>query len=143
MFTHPTANQLSEIAADNYHFHPKDVGEALSHLATLVEPCDLKAGDYIESDGWHMVTAYNADGFGEVFVAEPREGQWKHHWFLYGNDEHEVKPEVSCLRREVVSGNMEEKYRIQADQLPGRPTFISVNACNGMNNCCQRERSRA
>jgi hypothetical protein len=165
MFTHPTENQLSETACDNYLFHPMDVGRALSHLESAVKPCDLKAGDYIDidEDDWQLVTAYNEDGFGEVFIAEPKDGKWKHTWLMYqkkqqdcgdwaddggtgaGRDEgrSEEEVEVRCIRKEVVLANMDGKLRIPADQLPPRPAFITPHACNGLNGCCQKERDQA
>jgi hypothetical protein len=144
MFTHPTENQLSDLACDNYFFNPKDAGRTLSHLETFLEPCDLKPGDIIDidEDDWQLVTAYNADGFGEVFIAEPKDGKWKHTWLMYKKKGDE-KAEVRCLRKEVVLANMDEDLRIPAEELPSRPTFITPHACNGLNGCCQKERARS
>jgi hypothetical protein len=146
MFTHPTANQLSDIAVDNYHFHPDDVGR----LSVFIAPSALKAGDCIEAtDGWNMVTMYNQDGFREVFVAEPKDGEWKHIWMMFPKeaenprDEYGEENGVRCVRREVAHKHMDPALRILPDMLPPRPTFIGSHACTGLNQCCQKERARA
>lgn len=89
-FTHPTPNQLSLLAEEHFLWDPTTIGQKAGHLSDEVPTSELQPGDYIENEGsWLMVTMYNGDGFGEVFVVTLRDDSarsgksWHHTWMMW------------------------------------------------------------
>jgi hypothetical protein len=137
MFTHPTEGQLSLIAMEYDYYEPELVSTQLGHLVTELESSQLCPGDYIEADGWDMVTLYNVDGFKEVFVTKLDGQSWKHKWYLF-----DVGTKIKCIQRKAVDQNMEKSSRVPSELLP-TPAFVTAHACTGLNGCCQYEKERS
>lgn len=133
-FSHPTAGQLSLIANRHYRWDGGQVGEQLGSFAEEIQPSELKAGDYIETDCWRMVTHYNKEGFGEVLIVEREGDQWHHTFVLYDEG-----AKATYLSRELVEASMDANSRICTAMLPSLPTAVARSRCTGLNGCCASE----
>lgn len=119
-----------------YRWEADSVGESLGQYATEIEPSQIQPGDYVETDRWRMVTAYNRDGLGEIFVTVPNGPAWRHTWVIVDRG-----AKIRHLSRSFVDATMDERDRVPLGDLPPPPPCVATHACTGLNDCCQAERN--